>query len=84
MSIRREITSETTVNVYEGGVLQADKLNFDGTTENSVVLAGGALETKLDQVFNDVKRIFLTLDGTDSGGQIGVPTHVLGATASVP
>ncbi len=53
-----EITSETTVNVYEGGVLQADKLNFDGTTENSVVLAGGALETKLDQVFNDVKRIF--------------------------
>uniref|UniRef100_UPI00272C581F hypothetical protein n=1 Tax=Turicimonas muris TaxID=1796652 RepID=UPI00272C581F len=76
-----EITSETTVNVYEGGVLQADKLNFDGTTENSVVLAGGALETKLDQVFNDVKRDLLTLDGTDSGGQIGVPTHVLGATS---
>lgn len=76
-----ELTSETTVNVYEGGVLQADKLNFDGTTENSVVLAGGALETKLDQVFNDVKRDILTLDGTDSSGQIGVPTQVLGATS---
>ena len=76
-----ELTSETKVNVYEGGVLQADKLNFDGTTENSVVLAGGALETKLDQVFNDVKRDLLTIDGTDSSGQIGVPTHVLGATS---
>ena len=76
-----ELTSETTVNVYEGGVLQADKLSFDGTTENSVVLAGGALETKLDQVFNDVKRDLLTIDGTDSSGQIGVPTHVLGATS---
>ena len=76
-----ELTSETKVNVFEGGVLQADKLNFDGTTENSVVLAGGALETKLDQVFNDVKRDLLTIDGTDSSGQIGVPTHVLGATS---
>lgn len=76
-----ELTSETKVNVYEGGVLQADKLSFDGTTENSVVLAGGALETKLDQVFNDVKRDLLTIDGTDSSGQIGVPTHVLGATS---
>ena len=76
-----ELTSETQVNIYKGGVLQADKLNFDGTTENSVVLAGGALETKLDQVFNDVKRDLLTIDGTDSSGQIGVPTHVLGATS---
>ena len=76
-----ELTSETKVNVFEGGVLQADKLSFDGTTENSVVLAGGALETKLDQVFNDVKRDLLTIDGTDSSGQIGVPTHVLGATS---
>lgn len=76
-----ELTSETKVNVYEGGVLQADKLSFDGTTENSVVLAGGALETKLDQVFNDVKRDLLTIDGTDSSGQIGVPTQVLGATS---
>lgn len=76
-----ELTSETKVNVFEGGVLQADKLSFDGATENSVVLAGGALETKLDQVFNDVKRDLLTIDGTDSSGQIGVPTHVLGATS---
>ena len=76
-----ELTSETKVNIYAGGVLQADKLSFDGTTENSVVLAGGALETKLDQVFNDVKRDLLTIDGTDSSGQIGVPTHVLGATS---
>lgn len=76
-----ELTSETKVNVFEGGVLQADKLSFDGKTENSVVLAGGALETKLDQVFNDVKRDLLTIDGTDSSGQIGVPTHVLGATS---
>lgn len=76
-----ELTSETKVNVFEGGVLQADKLSFDGTTENSVVLAGGALETKLDQVFNDVNRDLLTIDGTDSSGQIGVPTHVLGATS---
>ena len=76
-----ELTSETKVNVYEGGVLQADKLSFDGKTENSVVLSGGALETKLDQVFNDVKRDLLTIDGTDSSGQIGVPTHVLGATS---
>lgn len=76
-----ELTSDTKVNVFEGGVLQADKLSFDGTTENSVVLAGGALETKLDQVFNDVKRDLLTIDGTDSSGQIGVPTHVLGATS---
>ena len=76
-----ELTSETKVNVFEGGVLQADKLSFDGKTENSVVLSGGALETKLDQVFNDVKRDLLTIDGTDSSGQIGVPTHVLGATS---
>ena len=76
-----ELTSETQVNIYKGGVLQADKLSFDGATENSVVLAGGALETKLDQVFNDVKRDLLTIDGTDSSGQIGVPTHVLGATS---
>ncbi|WP_300948482.1 ESPR domain-containing protein, partial [Turicimonas muris] len=76
-----ELTSETKVNIYAGGVLQADKLSFDGTTENSVVLAGGALETKLDQVFNDVKRDLLTIDGTDSSGQIGVPTQVLGATS---
>ncbi|WP_290432780.1 autotransporter outer membrane beta-barrel domain-containing protein [uncultured Parasutterella sp.] len=76
-----ELTSETTVNIYEGGVLQADKLSFDGTTKDSVVLAGGALETKLDQIFNDVKRDLLTIDGTDSSGQIGVPTHVLGATS---
>lgn len=76
-----ELTSETKINVFDGGVLQADKLNFDGTTVNSVVLAGGALETKLDQVFNDVKRDLLTIDGTDSSGQIGVPTHVLGATS---
>ncbi|WP_438709557.1 hypothetical protein [Turicimonas muris] len=45
------------------------------------MLAGGALETKLDQVFNDVKRDLLTLDGTDSGVRFGVPTHVLGATS---
>ncbi len=76
-----ELTSETTVNIYEGGVLQADKLSFDGTTKDSVVLAGGALETKLDQIFNDVKRDLLTIDGTDSSGQIGVPTQVLGATS---
>ncbi|MCD7961606.1 MAG: hypothetical protein LUF79_06995, partial [Enterococcus sp.] len=74
------LTSETTVNIYEGGLLSVETLDFDGT-ENTVNLEGGALLTHASQLFEYVQSEAISLDATDpENGSVILQTEAITET----
>ena len=60
------VTSDTTVNIMQGGVLDVENIDLDGTTANSINLKGGVLQTSADQIFGSVTTEAVRLDATDA------------------
>ena len=58
------LTSDSTVNIVDGGTLDASKIALT-KPEKTVHLKGGTLATSLDQIFNDVKHEALDIDASD-------------------
>ena len=73
------VTSDTTINIGSGGVLDVDNISL--TPENdqaSITLAGGVLETSLDQIFDYVATDAIKIENDET---VFLPTEVLTATA---
>ena len=73
------VTSDTTINIGSGGVLDVDNISL--TPENdqaSITLAGGVLETSLDQIFDYVATEAIKIENDET---VFLPTEVLTATA---
>ena len=75
------VTSDTTVNIMSGGVLDVEKIELDGTTADSINMKGGVLQTSADQIFSSVTTQAIRLDATKpEDGVVQLPTTVLTAT----
>lgn len=75
------VNSDTTVNIMEGGVLDAAKIELDGTKADTINLQGGVLQTSADQIFSSVTTEAIRIDATDAEtGTVQLPTTVLSAT----
>ena len=75
------VTSDTTVNIMSGGVLDVETLDLNGTTENSINIKGGVLQTSADQIFESVTTEALRIDAENpETGTVQLPTNVLTAT----
>lgn len=75
------VNSDTTVNIMEGGVLDAAKIELDGTKADTINLQGGVLQTSADQIFGSVTTEAIRIDATDAEtGTVQLPTTVLSAT----
>lgn len=73
------LTSDTQVNVKQGGVLDVNTLNLTG--DKTLVLAGGGLQTSMDQIFGGLKTEAIKIDATDpDSGTVQLPSSVLGVT----
>ena len=73
------VTSDTTINIGSGGVLDVDNISL--TPENdqaSITLAGGVLETSLDQIFDYLATEAIKIENDET---VFLPTEVLTATA---
>ena len=58
------VTSDSTVNIVDGGTLNAEKINLT-RDQKTVHLLGGTLATSLDQIFGDVQHSALDIDAAD-------------------
>jgi len=75
------VNSDTTVNIMEGGVLDAAKIELDGTKADTINLQGGVLQTSADQIFGSVTTEAIRIDAADAEtGTVQLPTTVLSAT----
>ena len=75
------VNSDTIVNIESGGVLDVGTLDLDGTTEGTINLKGGVLQTSADQIFSSVTTEAIRLDAEDpESGTVQLPTTVLTAT----
>ena len=75
------VTSDTTVNIMAGGVLDVETLDLDGTTADSINIKGGVLQTSADQIFESVTTEALRIDAENpETGTVQLPTNVLTAT----
>ena len=73
------VTSDTTININAGGVLDVDDLQL--TAPDSITVAGGGLQTSLDEIFDWVKTEVIKIDAEDpDSGVIELPTDVLVST----
>lgn len=73
------VTSDTTVNINAGGVLDVGALDL--TEKGKFTLAGGVLQTSLDQIFGWVNTIAVDINAKDpETGTVEVPTKVLAST----
>lgn len=74
------VTSETTINIASGGVLDVEDLQL--TAPDSITLSGGGLQTSLSEIFNWVKTEAIKIDAEDpDSGTVEIPTTVLASTA---
>ena len=73
------VTSDTTININAGGVLDVEDLQL--TAPDSITVAGGGLQTSLDEIFDWVKTEVIKIDAEDpDSGVIELPTDVLVST----
>lgn len=73
------VTSDTTINIASGGVLDVEDLQLTGT--DSITLAGGGLQTSLGDFFDYVKTEAIKIDAENpETGSVEVPTEVLVST----
>lgn len=74
------LTSETTVNIAEGGVLDVENISLDSGNK-TLTLNGGAIQTGLDQIFSSVTTEGIKIDATDpETGSVDFETEVIAST----
>lgn len=74
------VTSETKINIGSGGVLDVDNISLTPDNDQaSITIAGGVLETSLDQLFDYVATEAIKIENDES---VLLPTEVLTATAA--
>ena len=57
-----KLTSDSTVEILQGGVLSAKVIQLNGSKANTIQLMGGKLNTTLDQIFSNVSKDALDID----------------------
>ena len=73
------VTSDTTINIYEGGVLDVEDLQL--TAPGTITMQGGGLQTSLGDFFDYVKTEAIKIDAEDpETGVVEIPTEVLVST----
>ena len=73
------VTSDTTINLYEGGVLDVEDLQL--TAPGTITMQGGGIQTSLGDFFDYVKTEAIKIDAEDpETGVVEVPTEVLVST----
>ena len=73
------VTSDTTINIYEGGVLDVEDLQL--TAPGTITMQGGGLQTSLGDFFDYVKTEGIKIDAEDpETGVVEIPTEVLVST----
>lgn len=74
------LTSETTVNVLGGGVLDVENIQL--SKPGSVTLNGGIIQTGLNQIFDGVKSEVVSMDAINpETGKVEIGTSVLASTS---
>ena len=70
------LTSESVVNIGSGGLLDVENISL---TENkkTLTLAGGAIQTSADQIFNQTKKEAIRLDATEPGQSVELPGNLM-------
>lgn len=75
------LTSDNTVNLFEGGVLDVDTITLTAG-EKTLNLEGGAVSTTLDQFFEGIKTDALDMEAVDEEtGRIEIKGSVIGLTS---
>ena len=78
------ITSDTIINVTNGGVLDVDNINLtpeDGSGATVTIGTGGGLQTSLDQIFEKVATSVVKVDAVDpETGIVDIITDVIATT----
>ena len=78
------ITSDTIINVNNGGVLDVDNINLtpeDGSGATVTIGTGGGLQTSLDQIFEKVSTSVIKVDAVDpETGIVDIITDVIATT----
>ena len=59
------VTSDSVVNINEGGTLAADVINLT-KGEKTIYLVGGTLQTNLDQIFEGLSNVAIDIDAEDT------------------
>lgn len=59
------VTSDSVVNINEGGTLAADVINLT-KNEKTIHLVGGTLQTNLDQIFEGLSNVAIDIDAEDT------------------
>ena len=59
------VTSDSVVNINEGGTLAADVINLS-KEEKTIHLVGGTLQTNLDQIFEGLSNVAIDIDAEDT------------------
>ena len=59
------VTSDSVVNINEGGTLAADAINLT-KNEKTIHLVGGTLQTNLDQIFEGLSNVAIDIDAEDT------------------
>ena len=59
------VTSDSVVNINEGGTLAADVINLT-KGEKTIHLVGGTLQTNLDQIFEGLSNVAIDIDAEDT------------------
>ena len=59
------VTSDSVVNINEGGTLAADVINLT-KDEKTIHLVGGTLQTNLDQIFEGLSNVAIDIDAEDT------------------
>lgn len=59
------VTSDSVVNINEGGTLAADVINLT-KEEKTIHLVGGTLQTNLDQIFEGLSNVAIDIDAEDT------------------
>ena len=80
------LTLENTVNILEGGVLDADRIVLTGGSgvsgdEKTLSFRGGALVTTLDQLFAGVSSKALDMEAMDDDDRIVISGEAVGVTS---
>ena len=58
------LTSDSNVEILQGGRLNGTTIALDGVKKDTIVMNGGVLSTTLDQIFNDVHHQALDIDAS--------------------
>ena len=74
-----KVTSDTTINLNAGGVLDVEEIELTGPT--SITLNGGGLQTSLREIFDSVTTEAIKIDAEDAqSGGVQLDTTVLATT----